>query len=159
MKYNNWTLGQIEAVFNKLGGDDGVRRFLAGELVIKPIQFEFKVFKTITLGTGLKTPGDFRKSFKDNGCRIGDWANDILGRPAFTVATEETELDLVVVSVAELGFKKGATREQIHARAKELGLDLCPAEVGPQLRLQSKDQSNGEWLVVAMEPIHDSAGG
>jgi len=158
MKYNNWTLGQIEAVFNKLGGDDGVRRFLAGELVIKPIQFEFKVFKTIKLGTGLKTAGDFRKAIKDNKMRIGDWANDILGKPAFTVATEETELDLVVVSVAELGFKDGATREQIYARAKELGLDLCPAEVGPQLRLQYKDQPNGELLVIAMEPITDSDG-
>ena len=158
MKYNNWTLGQIEAVFNKLGGDDGVRRFLAGELVIKPIQFEFKVFKTIKLGTGLKTAGDFRKAIKDNKMRIGDWANDILGKPAFTVAAEETELDLVVVSVAELGFKNGATREQIYARAKELDLDLCPAEVGPQLRLQDKDQPNGEWLVIAMEPITDSDG-
>ena len=79
MKYNNWTLGQIEAVFNKLGGDDGVRRFLAGELAIKAIQFEFKVFKTIKLGTGLKTAGDFRKAIKDNKMRIGDWANDILG--------------------------------------------------------------------------------
>ncbi len=158
MKYNNWTLGQIEAVFNKLGGDDGVRRFLAGELVIKPIQFEFKVFKTIKLGTGFKATDDFRKSFKDNGFRIGDWANDILDKPAFTVAIEEIELDLIVVNVAELGFKNGATRKRIYARAKELGLDLCPAEVGPQLRLQYKDQSNGEWLVVAMEPITDSDG-
>ena len=65
---------------------------------------------------------------------------------------------MVVVSVAELGFKDGATREQIYARAKELGLDLCPAEVGPQLRLQYKDQPNGEWLVIAMEPITGSVG-
>ena len=120
---------------------------------------EFKVFKTIKLGIpGLKTADDFRKSLKDNGFKVGDWANDILGKPAFTVATEETELDLVVVSVSELGFKKGATREQIYARAKERGLDLCPAEVGPQLRLQYTDQPNGEWLVIAMEPIRDSDG-
>ena len=85
-------------------------------------------------------------------------ANDILGKPAFTVATEETELDLVVVSVAELGFKNGATREQIYSRAEERGLDHCPAEVGPQLRLQYADQPKGEWLVVGMEPITDSGG-
>ncbi|MBU3934678.1 hypothetical protein KKC00_01805 [Patescibacteria group bacterium] len=159
MKYNDWTLGQVEAVFNKLGGDDGVRRFLAGELVVKPVQPELKVFKTIKLGTGLKTADDFRKALKDNGFSIGDYANDILDKPAFTVATEEIELDLVVISVAELGFKNGATREQIYARAKELGLDICPAEVGPQLRLQYKDQPNNEWLVIAMEPIADSDGG
>ena len=119
---------------------------------------DFKVWKTIKLGTGPKTAGDFRKAIKDNKMRISDWASDILGKPAFTVAAEETELDLVVVSVAELGFKNGATREQIYARAKELDLDLCPAEVGPQLRLQDKDQPNGEWLVIAMEPITASAG-
>lgn len=153
MKYNDWTLGQVEAVFNKLGGDDGVRRFLAGELAVKPVQCEFTVFKTIKLGTGPKNANDFRKAIKDNGFSIGDYANDILGKPAFTVAAEETKLDLVVVSVAELGFKDGATPKQIYARAKELGLDLCPAEVGPQLRLQYKDQPKGEWLVIAMEPI------
>jgi len=159
MKYNDWTLGQVEAVFNKLGGDDGVRRFLSGELVVKPVDRNWSTWKTIRLGTnGLKTADDFRKFLKDNGFSIGDYANDILGKPTFTAAAEEIELDLVVASVAELGFKNGATREQIYARAKELGLDLCPAEVGPQLRLQYKDQPNGEWLIVAMEPIADSVG-
>ena len=159
MKYNDWTLGQVEAVFNKLGGDDGVRRFLSGELVVKPVARNWSTWKTIRLGTnGLKTADDFRKFLKDNGFSIGDYANDILGKPTFTAAAEEIELDLVVASVAELGFKNGATREQIYARAKELGLDLCPAEVGPQLRLQYKDQPNGEWLIVAMEPIADSGG-
>lgn len=30
MKYNELTLGQVEAIVNKLGGMDGVRRFLSG---------------------------------------------------------------------------------------------------------------------------------
>ncbi|MBU3895871.1 hypothetical protein KKG36_00925, partial [Patescibacteria group bacterium] len=129
------------------------------ELVVKPVQPELKVFKTIKLGTnGLRTADDFRKDLKDNGFSIGDYANGILGKPAFTAATEETEMDLVVISVAELGFKNGATCEHIYARAKKLGLDICPAEVGPQLRLQYKDQPNGEWLVIAMEPIAGSDG-
>jgi hypothetical protein len=158
MKYNNWTLGQVEAVFNKLGGDEGVRRFLADELVVKPVQPELKVFKTIKLGTGLKTADGFRKAVKDKGMRIGDYANDILGKPAFTVAKGETEVDLVVISVAELGFKDGAKREDIYVRAKELGLELCPSEVGPQLRMQYVDQPKDEWLVIGMEPIADSDG-
>ena len=127
-------------------------------MILKEIEYEWQVFKTIKLGTGLKTADDFRKSLKDNGFSIGDWANDILGKSQFTVATKETKIDLVVISVAELGFKNGATREQIYTRAKERGLDLCPAEVGPQLRLQYKDQPNGEVLIVAMEPISGSDG-
>ena len=119
---------------------------------------ELKIWKTIKLGAGPKTADEFRKALKDSGCRISDWANDILGKPAFTVATEETEVDLVVKSVAELGFKDGATRADIYRRAQELGLELCPPEVGPQLRLQYKDQPRNEWLLVGMEPITDSDG-
>ena len=124
-----------------------------------PISTEFPIWKTIKLGTGLKSTDDSRKSIKKNGMKISDWASDILGKPTFTTAAQETELDLVKVTVAELGFKKGARREQIYIRAKELGLELCPSEVGPQLRLQYQDQPNGEWLLIAMEPITGSDGG
>ena len=120
---------------------------------------KFKTWKTLKLGTGLTTADDFRKTLKKAGCKISDWANDILGKPDFSVAaTKEIEVDLVVVSVAELGFPDGATRKQIYAKAQELGLELCPPEVGPQLRLQYKDQPNGEWLLIGMEPISVSDG-
>ena len=45
MKYPDVTLGRVEAVWNKLGGEGGVNRFLRGELVIleppKPKLLEF----------------------------------------------------------------------------------------------------------------------
>ena len=160
MKYNDWTLGQVEAVFNKLGGDEGVRRFLADELVVRPVQPELKVFKTIKLGTpSLKTAYDFRKAIKYGGMKISDWAYNILGKPQFTVATEEMEVDLAQVTVGDLGFKKGARYDQICDRAKKLGLEPCPPEVGPQLRRQYTDQPNGERILVGMEPLAGSAGG
>lgn len=158
MKYSKLDLGQIEAIVNKLGGMEGVQRFLSGELTVSAPARVWKTWKTIKLGTGLKTADDFRKALKASGFKIGDWANDILGKPAFTAASKEIELELVKVSVGELGFKNGATRQEIYQRAQELGLKTCPNEVGPQLRLQYKDQSNGEWLLVAMEPITDSDG-
>jgi hypothetical protein len=158
MKYGELTLGQVEALVNKLGGMEGVQRFLSGELLVSATAKVWKTWKTIKLGTGLQTADDFRKAVKSAGMKIGDWANDILGKPAFTATTSETEVELVVASVAELGFKDGATRKDIYIRAQEFGLDLCPPEVGPQLRLQYTDQSKGEWLVIAMEPITDSVG-
>jgi hypothetical protein len=157
MKYGELTLGQVEAVVNKLGGMEGVKRLLSGETVIKESEHEFKIWKTIKLGTGLKTADDFRRALAKGRFRLGDWASDIIGKPAFTVAAEETEVDLVKVKVSELGFKNGARLDQIYERAKELGLVPCPAEVGPQLRLQYQDQPNDEWLLVAMEPILGSA--
>lgn len=116
----------------------------------------FKIWKTIKLGTGLRTANDFRKALKKANCKISERANEILGKSAFTAATEETEVDLVAVSVAELSFPGGATREKIYRRAQELGLGLCPAEVGPQLRLQYNDQPSFEWLFIGMDPVTDS---
>jgi len=34
MKYPDVTLGRVEAVWNMLGGEEGVERFLRGEVVI-----------------------------------------------------------------------------------------------------------------------------
>ncbi|MBU1345259.1 MAG: hypothetical protein KKD66_26915 [Proteobacteria bacterium] len=115
------------------------------------------VWKTIQLGTGLKTADEFRRVLKSGEFRISDWANDIMGKFGFTVSSF-AELDLAIVTVAELGFPKGATRKEIYKRARSFGLELCPSEVGPQLRLQYRDQPNGEWLFIAMEPIKDSGG-
>ena len=117
-----------------------------------------KVWKTIKLGTGLKTASDFRKEVVKAGMKIDDWANDILGKHDLVVAGSVTEVELIACSVAELGFKDGAICKDIYVRAQELGLDLCPPEVGPQLRLRYTDQPKGEWLVIAMEPITGSGG-
>lgn len=39
MKYGELNLGQIEAIVNKLGGIDGVKKFLGGELIVsRPIK-------------------------------------------------------------------------------------------------------------------------
>lgn len=155
----NLTAGQLNAIVKKLGGEDGAMRFLRGEIVVAvPTPPEFSIWKTIKLGTGLKTADDFRNALKKSKNRIGDWGNDILGKPAFTASETEMDVDLVNVSVADLGFKDGAYRRDIIAKAMELGLELCPAEVGPQLRLQYADQPKGEWLVIGMEPITDSDG-
>lgn len=161
MKYNDLSFGQAEAVFNKLGGMEGVMDFLSGKTVVVRVSSDektsFNVWKTIKLGT-LKNADEFRKAFKKDGFKIGDWGNDILKKPAFTVSSAEEEIQLANVSVADLGFKEGATYGNICAKAKELGLELCPNEVGPQLRLQYKDQPKGEYLRIAMEPIADSDG-
>jgi hypothetical protein len=68
------------------------------------------------------------------------------------------EVILIRLSVEDLGFSSGATLEEIYAKAKELGLELCPPEVGPQLRLQYLDQSTGDNTYVGMKPIPDGKG-
>jgi hypothetical protein len=117
----------------------------------------FPMWKTIKLGT-YKDADDLLKTMKKKGVLIGEWANDIIHQPAFTVSPKKTNVELVKATVDDLGFKKGAARKDIYKSALKLGLELCPNEVGPQLRLQYKDQPYLEWLLVAMEPITSSNG-
>jgi hypothetical protein len=110
------------------------------------------VWKTITVGT-------FANSFAllnaldAAGCGIGDSAEEILARPAFAVSATKTDVELIAVSAAELGFQTDtAPLADIYTRAQQLGFGLAAAEVAPQLRLQYFDQPIGEFLI-GMEPI------
>lgn len=160
MKYGELTFGQMEAIVNKLGGMEGVKQLLSGELVVFMAAKVWKTWRTLKLGVGPKTADEFLEAIKKAKFEVSDWAKDILGKEAFaeSVSSEDVEVELVIASVADLGFKEGARYEDICKRAVELGLDLCPAEVGPQLRLQYLDQPKGEVLFIAMRAITVSCG-
>jgi hypothetical protein len=115
---------------------------------------DLHIWKTIKLGAGLKTGDEFCVEIEASGCKLGIWGKDILDKAVFT--SRYREVDLVIKSVEELGFENGATRSQIYERAIGLGLQLCPSEVGPQLRLQYRNQPKDEWLLIGMQPVVDS---
>jgi hypothetical protein len=113
----------------------------------------FQIWRTITLGT-YKGVDAYRDALDSARIKIGDSADEILGRPAFPYATTKTEMELTVLSVAGLGLEtENASQSDVHRGAKQLGLELCPAEVGPQLRLDYHNQPLGEALDIAMEPV------
>jgi hypothetical protein len=116
---------------------------------------KFKVWKTIRIGNFQNAEAIYM-AFKQSKMFIGSWAEDILEEVA--LVTSETDINLVALSLEDLGFKKWADYKKICKRAKEMGLELCPAEAGPQLRLQYKDQSDAQFFIIAMEPIADSVG-
>ena len=67
-------------------------------------------------------------------------------------------MELTVVSAAELGVESESALADVYNRARQLGLVLCPPEVGPQLRLDYRDQPPGESLIIAMEPVNTHSG-
>ena len=150
------TRGPLKDLTDKLCGADGkawleaLKRFLRKE---NPWARTWAVWKKIKLGTGLRTTEDFNKAlFKVRNCLIGPRAGSLMDAPSFTTNEEEEEVGLVVVSLSDLGFEKETKYSDICKRAQKLGLDLCPAEVGPQLRLQFTDQLRG-FLLIGMKPI------
>jgi len=61
----------------------------------------------------------------------------------FAPLGEAHVVEIVTLSVDELGFGEGATYGQLIARALESGLTECPLELGPHLRMQFLDQPEG----------------
>src|SRR5258708_6667307 len=79
-------------------------------------------------------------------------------RTDFTTERKQTETGIVRLKVGDLGFQGSATTDQVYAKAKELGLDLCPAEIGPHLRLKYQDQPYGDYFYIGMPQISGSDG-
>jgi hypothetical protein len=115
-------------------------------------QGRFQTWRTTTLGSH-KGVDSYRDALDAAKMKIGDAADEILGRPAFHYVREKTEVELTLVSVAELGVESESPLSEVYQRATQLGLALCPPEVGPQLRLDYRDQPVGESLLIAMEPV------
>jgi len=115
-------------------------------------QGRFTIWRTTTLGSH-KGVDSYRDALDAAKMKIGDAADEILGRPAFQYVREKTEVELTLVSAAELGVETEASLSDLYQRATQLGLALCPPEVGPQLRLDYRDQPVGESLLIAMEPV------
>ncbi len=80
-------------------------------------------------------------------------AEKMLRSKDFVAQKTKEKINLVRLSVADLGFPSGASTEQIYQAAEKLSLELCPPEVGPHLRLQYEDQPKGEYIAIAMKPI------
>ena len=128
----------------------------SGLNVNKPAHFQ--IWRTITLGT-YKGVDAYRGALDAARIKIGVSADEILGRPAFPYARTKTDVELVVLSAAELGVVESETSlSNVYRRASQVGLKPCPAEVGPQLRLDYRNQPLGEALDIAMEPVNTYSG-
>lgn len=114
------------------------------------------------LGIGGKTKEDLKKEIKEK-FEINSNAESMLDNPDFTTSKNIEQLKLIKLKVGDLGFTKNPTIDELYAKAEEFGLELCPAEVGPHLRLKykevfKKEQPMNEYLRVAMKQISDSDG-
>ena len=98
---------------------------------------------TITLGTH-RSGADLLDTLIEEKCRVSVWSTQALKNPDFPVMAEEITVDIVVVSMLEMGFAAGefATHDAIYDRAKQMGLETCPVETAAQLRLQFLNQPN-----------------
>lgn len=113
-----------------------------------------KIFmQTLETDQSINSPEKAENALQKKNMYLPDWGKDILYETEFS--KESQTYELARFTVEQLGFPRGATTDEIYKRAEELGLELCPAEVGPHLRLQ---YSGKDWMRIAMKQITDHYG-
>ncbi len=105
------------------------------------------------------------------GFTVSDYAKSLVNNHAFTTLDKEEEIDTIILTPADFGYERMPTTTELldptrlaewsAQNAERLDghvVELLPAEAGPHIRDQYKDQPNGEVLWIAMERITASGG-
>ena len=85
----------------------------------------FPIWKTIRIGG--KTKEELLAQLDTKGFKVTDGARSLMASASFTTLIEPHEVDLVCTDNSELGFTECPTFGQMRTRAKEMGLEMCPA--------------------------------
>ncbi|WP_339229533.1 helicase [Oceanobacillus sp. FSL K6-2867] len=100
-------------------------------------------FITRTIKVGELTKSQLIQKLKQRSILMNEYAKRLLSDDKFTTSDTKYSLKIVELTVENLGFPNGSTMPQIFKRASELGLELCPLELGPHLRLEYLNQPEG----------------
>lgn len=112
-----------------------------------------KIFKYDLQTNPILVKENIKAKLEEKGIYVSLYEEDLINKTEFS--EESKNYKLVQFTLEQLGFPQGTTTDQIYTKAQELGLKLCPAEVGPQLRLvyEGKDRK-----LIAMKQITDPDG-
>src|SRR3989344_1337094 len=121
--------------------------------------FPEKKIRRENVEIGGKSAKQLLSEMEAAGINISDYAKSMLKNRKFVPGKNPEEATLIRLTVADLGFKSSATTDQIYERAQILGLELCPADTGPNYRLKYRNQPLNEWIYIGMKQIAGSGGG
>lgn len=160
MKYETMDWGTMEAVVNKLGGLEGVKKFLRGELIVsQPTRTWTEkagviYFDVTSDGT---TGPEWEKWFDENKYDLSSEARFILKSKDFKVTSGVTTP--VAVLKGNLFTDRDRITSKIRASAEGCKLTKPEAEVTCLIRRMFSDEElvtmGFYWIVVFHEPIKD----
>lgn len=116
---------------------------------------ERKIKQTIEIGG--KSVQQMERELEVADIRVGVFPEDLLHSSDFTTLENPKRLNLVYLTVENLGLSGNPTIDQIYSQAEDFGLELCPAEAGLFL-LVDTNQPLGD-RIIAMKPIVGDVGG
>lgn len=84
------------------------------------------------------TKDELLSELRRAGVELNEMGRALFAFPGFTTAAAPLTIDTVELAVADLGFGGGAVIATLLERARRRGLQPCPLELGPHLRLQDR---------------------
>ena len=109
---------------------------------------------TSSLEIGGQDKEELLFSLHKNGVRLNRYAHILFDDPALTTSKSTRWVLVRDVTVAELGLVN-PTSAALFDRARSVGLELCPLELAPRLRLQFLEQTEGPYLTIASRKLRD----
>lgn len=123
------------------------------------VPWKMKVWRQVTLTTKLgRYPAEFPELLEAKKIRVGN-GSALMKQNAFVEVFEEQTVDVVRVSVRELGGTNYTRYDEICEFANVHELDWCPPQLAPELLLQCPKATMGdEDLIMGMRSIRDGHG-
>lgn len=100
-------------------------------------------FRHRTVEVGGLTKSQLIEKLQQSFIMMNEYGERLFADDRFTTSEIKYTLQTVELTVGDLGFPDGAITAQIFSKAREIGLELCPLELGPYLRLEYLDQNEG----------------
>lgn len=158
------TIGQINAIVKKLGGQEAALKFLRGELTVSEPTRNWReedgviYFSVTSDGT---TGPQWIERLEGKGFRIGDYAKSVLRNEDFK-PTNGVTTEVAVLKGMLFEDNKRITKN-IRTEAANRTLENPNAEIACLIREKFTDEEikamGLTWIVAMHEPIKDSGGG
>lgn len=111
-----------------------------------------------TISIGGKTPKELQEELQKGKVNVSKSAEDMIKSKDFTTLKKPKNITILRLKVQYLELEGIPTTDKVYGRGEALGLDKCPAEVGPHKRLKDTDQPLGDLYFIAMKQITDRGG-
>ena len=166
MKYGDLSLGQIEAIVNKLGGMDKVNMFLRGELIISELTRSWTekdgvIYLDDDLVSDGTTGEEWIARLESKGFRVSNYAKSVLRSESFVLSNPGTIYRVAVLKGEIFSDNKRITKN-IRKEAKKRSLSTPNTEIACLIREKFSDKEleamDLYWIVTMHEAIKDSDG-
>lgn len=119
------------------------------------ISFPEREIRKYKIKIGGKTSNQLKKELNEEYIYYSKEIDNMMKSQDFIISENIENINLIRLTIDDLNLQEGATVEEIYRRAEELGLELCPSETGPHLRLQYLGK---EPISIGMKPIMGTDG-